>query len=72
MKRLKEASFLRASKQKRRNGGIWFRMLFFVLMMVIAIGAGIITAVHEFVGNGEKNLPGKTELSENREKEGND
>ena len=43
----------------------------FVLMMVIAIGAGIITAVHEFVGTGEekKGITENNENKKNNEKE---
>ena len=45
--------------------------IIFVLMMVIAIGAGIITAVHEFVGTGEerKGIAESGENKENNEKE---
>ncbi|MGN0168955.1 MAG: hypothetical protein ACI4AB_13035 [Acetatifactor sp.] len=42
----------------------------FAIMMVIAVGAGIITAVHEIGDNRKGNMPGNPETAENSEKEG--
>lgn len=42
--------------------------IIFGIMMVIAVGAGVVTAVYEFGGSGKKNTDG--EASENGKKEG--